>query len=372
MITHFRLLAVILLHFHLLVAGDFIRSEKESFKIEVLADGLQNPWGIAKLPDGRFLLTQREGTLHFLSEKGLDPTPITGFPPVFSQGQGGLLDVILHPDYSENGWIYLSFSDLYEGKSFTKIIRGKINDHQWTSTETIFEAPRSVYTHSNVHFGSRMVFDSQGFLYFSIGERGAMKEAQNLERAQGKIHRVCDDGKIPEDNPFVSQKNAVESIWAYGVRNPQGLFFDKEKGILWETEHGPKGGDELNIIRKGNNYGWPLVSYGINYNGQPISDKTEAPGITNPITYWVPSIAVSNVMKYEGNQFYQWKGNLFVVSLALQKFVRLEVDGEKVTHQEVIWEKQGRMRDIRTFDDGYIYILMNSPGKIIRLKPYTP
>lgn len=362
---------IALLFFIPLQSQELIRSEKETFKIETLVEGLKTPWALEKLPDGRFLFTERAGTVHFFDEKGLDPTPISGVPKVFAQGQGGMLDLKLHPQYRENGWIYLSFSDPQGDKAFTKIIRGKIINHEWTSSETIFEAPQSLYSKSGVHYGSRMVFDDQGFLFFAIGDRGDMKEAQNLRKPHGKIHRVFDDGKIPTDNPFFSQEGALKSIWSYGHRNPQGLFFDRESGKLWETEHGPKGGDELNLIHKGHNYGWPLVCYGINYNGQPISDKQEAEGITNPITYWVPSIAVSNVLVYRGNQHYQWKENLFVVSLAHQKLIRLEVENDKITHQEVLWDQKGRMRDIRTFDDGYIYILFNDPGKIIRLKPFS-
>ena len=354
-----------------LSSQELVRSEKQTFKVETLLEGLKTPWALEKLPDGRFLFTERAGSLHFFDEKGLDPTPISGLPTVFSQGQGGLLDLKLHPQYDQNGWIYLSYSEPTQDKAFTKIIRGKIVDHQWSSSETIFEAPPNDYTNSKIHFGSRMIFDDQGYLFFSIGERGAMNEAQNLQKAQGKIHRVFEDGKIPSDNPFFNQPKAIKSIWCYGNRNPQGLFFDREKGKLWETEHGPKGGDELNLISKGNNYGWPLVCYGINYNGKPISDKQEAEGISNPVTYWVPSIAVSNVIQYRGNQYYPWKGNLFVVSLALQKFIRMEIENDQITHQEVIWEQKGRMRDIRTFDDGYIYILFNDPGKIVRLKPFS-
>lgn len=367
-----RFLLIALICLTTIQAQDFIRSEKEKFKIRVLAEGLQTPWGMEKLPDDRFLITERPGRLRILTEQGLDPEPVKGIPEVFAQGQGGLLDIKLHPQYRENGWIYLAYSDSQNGKSHTKIIRGKLKDHQWTDSETVYEVPLKEYTANGVHFGCRLVFDHQGFLYFGIGDRGEMKEAQNRSKAQGKIHRIHDDGRIPTDNPFTDDPIALKSIWAYGVRNPQGLFFDQETDLLWETEHGPQGGDELNQIQKGHNYGWPLVCYGVNYGGKPISDRQEMEGVTNPITYWVPSIAVSSVLLYRGNQFYQWKESLFVVSLAKQQFLRLEVENGKVRHQEKIWEMKGRIRDIRSFEDGYIYLVMNDPGQILQLIPFNP
>jgi glucose/arabinose dehydrogenase len=257
----------------------------------------------------------------------------------------------------------------------TKIIRGRLRDNRLVDQETIFSVPTSSYQKSHVLFGGRLAFHD-GHLFFSVGERGleegSVGEAQDLSVAVGKIHRVFPDGSVPADNPFVNTPGAMRSIWAYGVRNPQGLAFDPRQGDLWESEHGPRGGDELNRIVRGANYGWPVVTYGMNYDGTPISDKTHAPGMVDPVLYWTPSIAVSEIEFYTGNRFPKWKNNLFVGSLAQQKFLRLVVEKGKVVHREEIFERLGRVRDIKTGPDGLIYLALEfigKPGRVVRLVP---
>jgi glucose/arabinose dehydrogenase len=317
------------------------------------------------------LVTERAGALRVIENGKLVPEEVKGMSAVFAQGQGGLMDIELHPDYAKNGWIYLSFSDLRDGKGQTKIVRGRLKGMDWVDQETIFEAPVDEYTGTPIHFGSRMEFDGKGYLFFSIGDRGDWNNAQKLTNAKGKIHRVRDDGGVPEDNPFYNEPGADRTIWSYGHRNPQGLRFHPVTGDLWETEHGPRGGDELNVVERGRNYGWPLITYGINYNGKPISDKTEAPGLEQPVIQWTPSIAVCGIDFYSGSLFPGWKNNLFAAALAHRKVVRVEFspDSREVTHQEILLEKSGRVRDIRCLADGRVYVVYDEPGKIVRLSP---
>ncbi|MDX2079156.1 MAG: PQQ-dependent sugar dehydrogenase [Terrimicrobiaceae bacterium] len=350
--------------------AEVIRSEKENFKVEVVADGLKNPWGLVELPDGRLLVTERAGTLRVIEDGKLLEKPVGGIPEVYARGQGGLLDIELHPDHTSNGWIYLAFSDVKDGKSLTKIIRGRLKDHAFVDQETIFEAPVDQYTSAAHHFGVRMEFDGKGHLFFAIGDRGRMENAQNLGSVAGKVHRIRDDGGVPKDNPFASQDGAMATIWTYGNRNIQGMKIHPETGDLWAAEHGPRGGDELNRIERGRNYGWPAISFGINYNGTPITDKTEAPGMEQPVVQWTPSIAVGGIDFYMGGKFSNWTNNLFATALAHQKVVRLEIDSEnRVTHQEILLERQGRVRDVRMLRDGFIYLVYDEPGKIVRLVP---
>ncbi len=352
---------------------EVISSEKANFKVELLTDGVERPWGMVKLPDGSFLVTERSGRLRIIRDGKLVPEPISGTPDVWAKGQGGLLDIQLHPDFEENGWVYLSFSHPRGKDAMTKIVRGRVKEGAWIDEETIFEAPADQYTSKGQHFGCRMQFDDDGYLFFSIGDRGDVTKpennAQQLTNAKGKVHRLHDDGRIPDDNPFVGESGSQKSIWTYGNRNPQGLRFDRN-GTLWAVEHGPRGGDELNVLRKGQNYGWPIVTFGINYSGTPISDLTEAPGMVSPVIHWTPSIAVGGIDFYSGDQFPAWDGNLFVTALAHQKLVRLEIDSAKqVTHQEILLEKSGRIRDVRAFDDGSLYLIYDEPGQIVRLVP---
>lgn len=344
-------------------------SEKQPFRTEVLTGDLRNPWGLVELPDGTILITERGGALRVFRNGKLESEPVRGIPAVFARGQGGLLDIELHPDYEKNGWIYLAYSEPGDGGSHTAISRGRFKDGAFVDVEKIYTAPADQFTKAGHHFGCRLVFDGEGHLFFSIGDRGVMNNAQDLGLAAGKIHRIRDDGSIPADNPFVSTPGALPTIWAYGTRNAQGLRLDPVAGILWETEHGPRGGDELNIIKKGANYGWPVVSYGINYNGTTITDRTSAPGMEDPVIHWTPSIAVCGLEVCSGKLFPAWKGNLFTSALAGQQLVRIELDGQKVAHQEVLLERSGRIRHVKEGRDGTIYLLYDDPGRLVALKP---
>jgi glucose/arabinose dehydrogenase len=360
------------------LTNEIIASQEHRFRVETVAEGLATPWSIAFLPDGRTLVTEKPGRLRVIAGGRLLPAAITGTPAVRDAGQGGLMEVAIHPDYARNGWIYLAYSDPARdeaGKdiSLTTIVRGRIKDGAWTDQETIWRAPLEFYRPGGgVHFGCRLAFDGRGYLYFSHGERGRQQDAQDLARPNGKIHRIHDDGRIPADNPFVNTPGAFPSIWTYGNRNPQGLDFDPRTGLLWETEHGPRGGDELNLVKRGTNYGWPVITYGMNYDGSPITADTAREGMAQPVTYWVPSIAVCGIDFYEGTLFPQWTGNLFVSALAQQELRRLVIAGDKVLSQEVLLKDIGRLRDVQCAPDGTIWVAVNDPGSIVRLVPAQP
>jgi glucose/arabinose dehydrogenase len=352
--------------------GEIVHSEKEVFELEpVIEAGLVEPWAIAFLPDGRMLVTERPGRLRIIEKGRVLPEPVRGIPAVFG-GEGGLLDVVLHPNDSHRGndWIYLSYGDKTpDGLGMTAVIRGRLRDGAFVDQQQIFKVDPSLYRSKGLRFGSRLLFDTNGHLFFSVGDRGHPGDEQELSRPNGKVHRVNDDGSIPKDNPFVKRPGAKPSIWTYGNRNAQGLAFSPVTGELWESEHGPRGGDELNILRAGHNYGWPIITYGMNYDGTPITDHTVQEGMDQPITYWVPSIAASPIAFYTGNRFPHWKNNLFVGSLAAQELRRLVIHGRSVTHQEILFKGIGRVRDVVNGPDGYLYIVLNQPDRIERLVP---
>jgi aldose sugar dehydrogenase len=352
--------------------GTVIQSEKESFKLEsVLETGLSQPWSIAFLPDGKMLITERPGRLRLLDKNHLLAEPVSGIPPVFG-GEGGLLDVALHPEYERpgNDWVYLTYgAKSPDGLGMTAVIRGRLRNGEFVDQQDIFQAAPALFRPGGPRFGSRLLFDRKGHLFFSIGDRAAPGDEQDLSRPNGKIHRVYDDGRVPKDNPFCNQPGAISSIWSYGHRNPQGLAFSPVTGEMWESEHGPRGGDELNVIQKGHNYGWPVITYGMNYDATPITDHTGQPGMDQPMTYWVPSIAASPVAFYTGNRFPGWKNNLFVGSLQAEELRRLELDGHKITHQEILFKGLGRVRDVANGPDGYLYIIFNQPDRIERIVP---
>lgn len=351
------------------------QSKDYSLEAEIIADNLTIPWAIDFLPDGSALITERPGKLRLLTNNQLHPDPIAGTPEVLHHGQGGLLDVAIDPDYENNGWIYLAYSHPLPGNSrerplgMTRIVRGRIQNHQWVDEEVLYEADPSFYLPAGHHYGSRIVFDRDGYLYFSIGDRGQGKEAQNLSTPYGKIHRINRDGSIPADNPFLNHEGALPTIYSYGSRNPQGLAVHPETGVLWETEHGPKGGDELNIIEAAKNYGWPEVTYGINYNDTIISEHTHMEGMEQPVIHWTPSIAVCGINFYTGDLFPKWKNQLFVTALAHEEVRRLQLDGDKVVEQEVVIKGAGRVRDVATGPDGALYVVLNNPHAIIRVSP---
>jgi glucose/arabinose dehydrogenase len=351
-------------------ADRVVLSERHAFKFEPVVEGLDRPWSVAFLPDGRMLVTEKPGRLRVVDKGRLLPEPIGGTPKVWSKGQGGLLDVAVHPDYSRNGWLYLSYSDPGEkGSAMTAIIRGRLREGRFVEQQTLFRAPAELYRTGEIHFGSRIVFDGKGHLFFSIGERGHKEDAQDLARPNGKVHRLREDGSIPKDNPFVGRAGALPSIWSYGHRNPQGLAWHPVTGALWESEHGPRGGDELNRLEPGRNYGWPVITHGMNYDGTPMTDRTAREGMEQPVLHWTPSIAVCAVDFYTGNRFPRWKNDLFVGALAAQELRRVSLAGGKVVHQEVLLKDVGRVRDVVSGPDGYLYIAFNGPDRIARLMP---
>ncbi len=352
--------------------GTVVQSEETSFElVPVVESGLDDPWAIAFLPDGRMLVTERAGRLRIVADGRLLPEAVRGIPPVYG-GEGGLLAVMLHPHYPQpgNGWLYLTYGDKSPGGlGLAAVIRGRLRDGAFVDQQQIYKADPALYRAGGARFGSQLLFDGKGHLFFSEGDRGSPPDEQDLSRPNGKVHRVNDDGSIPKDNPFVKQTGALPSIWTYGHRNAQGLAFDPVTGDLWESEHGPRGGDELNVLYPGHNYGWPVITYGMNYDGTPITDHTAQKGMEQPVAYWVPSIATSAIAFYTGNRIPQWKNNLFVGSLAAQELLRLVIEGKSVTHQEVLFKGIGRVRDIVNGPDGYLYVVLNQPGRIERIVP---
>ncbi len=352
-----------------------VTSTKEhKFRLRNVAGKLETPWSVAFLPGNTLLITEQRGTLRIQEDGKLREEPIKGTPEVRFKGQGGLMDVAPHPGYATNGWIYLAFTDPGANEEtsdagMTAVVRGRIKNYEWTDEQTIFRAPLWSYRGGGVHFGCRLVFDESGHLFFTIGERGQMHDAQDITRPNGKVHRVFDDGRIPPDNPFVGQSNAIPSIWSYGHRNPQGLDRHPVTKTLWDAEHGPRGGDELNLVLKGRNYGWPVITYGMNYNGTPITGLTHKEGMEQPVVHWTPSIAVCAIAFYNGDKFPRWKNNLFVTALAREELRRLVIEGGKVTSQEVIFKGIGRVRDVAVGPDGFIYVVLNKPDKVVRLEP---
>jgi glucose/arabinose dehydrogenase len=389
--------------------GVVVNSEKQKFKIEVLSKELETPWGMAFRPDGSLLITERAGRIRIFKD-GKMSEPIKNTPIPRVQQDGGYLDISLHPQYAKNGWIYLSYSEVLPGfvpppagstpapaptqpgrppagppiPSNTVIVRGKINkNNEWTDQQILFRSPAELYSPRGEHYGSRFLWDKQGHLFFTLGERGNMVNAQTLtdKNSLGKIHRINDDGSVPKDNPYVSTPGADPTIWSYGHRNPEGLALNPVTGKLWESEHGPVGGDEINIIEPKKNYGWGVISWGI----QPGITQREHEGMEQPIVYYNPGIAPTAISFYTGNRYPGWKDHsLFVCALLGQQLRRLEIDGDKVTHQEVLFSQFGRVRDIVQGPDGYLYVIIqaptgvnglplsaSTPGMLLRLMPVS-
>lgn len=362
------------------------------YRVEtVVKKGLEVPWGIEFMPDGRAIVTERQGTVRIWSG-GAEPGPaVEGIPAVVQAGQGGLLDVALHPEFASNKWVYLAYNaQLADGgrRTMTKVVRGRIAEKDgvftWGDQETIFECKPEHGIASGLHFGSRMDFqrsnqDGRFYIYFAIGERGNAPHAQDRKRPNGKVHRLWDNGEVPSDNPFVNEPDAYHSIWSYGHRNPQGLVFGVD-GTLWDTEHAPRGGDELNVVEKGRNYGWPLVSFGINYNDSAL--KTPWPdleggsvasaNIKMPAWRWLPSIAVCGLAVYRANGdsgFPNWHGDLFAGGLAGSVVDRIKVKDGAMVERESILLGKGRVRDVQQGIDGCLYVLLESPGRIVKISP---
>lgn len=340
---------------------------EETFEAQLVVENLQIPWGLAFLPDGSMLITEKSGEIiHF---KDGVKTTIEGGPAVYNRGQGGLLDIELHPNYTDNGWIYICYSSQEgEGKGGnTAIIRAKLDGNTLVNSELLYKA--SPNTTKGQHWGSRLEFDDDGYLYFTIGDRGARDQnPQDNTLDGGKVYRIMDDGAIPEDNPFTNITNGNKRAFTIGNRNPQGMAKHPETGAIWIHEHGPMGGDEINIVKKGVNYGWPVITYGTNYDGTPITDITSKEGMEQPIHYWVPSIAPSGMAFVTSDRYPDWKGNLLVGSLVFQYLERIELDGNKVMYREKLLEDIGRVRNVRQGPDGYIYVAVESKG-IYKLVP---
>lgn len=346
------------------------RSEKAKYWAEVVVADLEIPWGLEFLPNGDLLIAERNGTLsRFTREKEL--IEISGLPPIRVSGQGGLMELKLHPKYEENGWIYISYSYIDEQNKDagnTAIIRAKLEGNTLTNIEHIYKGYPAVTT--SHHFGNRIEFDNEGYMYFSIGDRGRRDEfPQSLNNSNGKIHRLFDDGKIPPDNPFVHVKGAIKSIYSYGHRNPQGLSMHPVTGEIWESEHGPRGGDEINLIQKGQNYGWPVISYGINYDGTIFTNDTAKEGMMQPVHYYVPSIAPCGQTFVTSKRYKGWENNLLIGSLRFKYLERVVIEDNKVVEQERLLEGIGRVRNVRVSPDGYIYVAIEQPGKILKIIP---
>ena len=357
------------------LAADTFRTEAETIRIVTVTPGLAHPWGLAFLPDGRMLVTERTGRLRIVGRDGkLAPQPVAGLPKIEEYGQGGLLDVALHPRFGENGLVYLSYAERGDGGYGTAVLRGRLAA---TGENARLDAVQVIYrqepkSRAGRHFGSRLVFDRAGFLFVTQGDRGEMERAQNLGDLAAKVVRLHDDGRVPSDNPFVGKPGARPEIFTVGNRNVQGAALHPVTGELWSHEHGPQGGDEVNVLRNGVNYGWPVITYGVNYGiGTRIGEGTAKPGMAQPLHYWVPSIAPSGMAFYTGDGFPAWRGDLFVGALRDQLLVRLRLDGEKVVKEErMLQGAVGRIRDVRQGPDGYLYLLTDSSsGAIIRLEP---
>lgn len=348
-------------------AQDAAANASSNFTVQKLYEELKNPWGMVWLPDGRMLVTERSGEILVFKNDKYTGQKLVGVPKVFNEGQGGLMDIKIHPDYAKNKWIYISYSKPVEGGATTAIMRFKLDKNQLTQKKDIFEA--KPFLKANFHFGSRIVFDKNNYLFFSSGERGTQPKVQELDNDHGKIHRIFDDGRIPTDNPFFGQGNAHGSIWTYGHRNPQGMVYDKENDRVWAVEHGPKGGDELNLIEKGKNYGWPKTSYGINYDGTILTEFKEMEGVTNPVRYWVPSIGPCGMTIVTSSLYPGWKGNLLVGALAFRHIARVQLDGTSYVTEEKLLQDMGRFRCVAESPDGIIYAITEGPGALIKLIP---
>ena len=346
-----------------------VQSAKHVFQVNKVLDGLENPWSMAFLPDGRMLITERAGRLRLVTKSfQLHPTTIAGLPKIKAAGQGGLFDVAIHPDYAANGWIYWAYNEPGAGGWGTALARGKLQGTQMTSVEVLFSMrPKS---RKNQHFGGRIVFDTSGFVYLTLGDRGDRDRAQKMDDHAGSVIRLHDDGRVPENNPFVKLKGALPEKWTLGNRNIQGAALHPQTGKLWTHEHGPQGGDEVNLMSAGKNYGWPVVTHGANYGlGTKIGEGQTKAGMAQALKIWVPSIAPSGMAFVNSQEFPEWSGNLLVGSLRAQTLVRLELDGDAVVGEERLLVGQiGRIRDVRVAEDGLIYLLTDAPnGALFRL-----
>lgn len=357
------------------------RSAEHDYRITTVATGLENPWSLAFLPNGDMLVTERAGRLRVIRGGRLLPNAVEGVPAVRTGGQGGLLDVVLHPQFASNRLVYLSYAkpNADGSQGTTAIVRGRFENDRLTNVQEVIET--KMWSPGRGHHGSRMAFDRNGFLFITLGDRqvppsGNLEQhpAQDLSTHHGKMLRLHDDGRVPADNPFVSRQGALPEIWSYGHRSMQGLAIHPQTGDVWESEHGPQGGDEINVIEAGKNYGWPVIGYGVNYrSGAAIHPGTHREGMEQPVHIWVPSIGTAGLTFYTGDRFPRWKGNLFAGGLVGMRLQRLSVDGRRVYAQETLAQGVGRIRDVRQGPDGFIYLVLDNRGEgtksVVRLEP---
>jgi len=357
------------------------RSAEHDYRVVTVVEGLEHPWAIAFLPDGDMLVTERPGRLRIVRDGALLPDPVPGLPAIRVGGQGGLLDVVPHPDFASNRLVYLSYSKPNEDGSegTTAVARARFEDDQLSDLEEIFEAV--AWTEGRGHHGSRLAFDRDGYLFITIGDRQARPAgdleahpAQDLTDHYGTTLRLHDDGRVPSDNPFVGRDDALPEIWSYGHRNAQGMAVHPETNQVWQNEHGPQGGDELNLIRSGVNYGWPVIGHGVHYrSGETIHEATRREGMEEPVHFWTPSIATSGMLIYTGDAFPRWQGDFFIGGLAGEQLARLTMDGDRVMNEETLVRRMGRIRDVRQGPDGFIYLAIDHRGgdltPIVRLEP---
>ncbi len=346
-------------------------------KLEVVAEALNTPWALAFIDSNTILLTERAGNVRLIKNGKLHKKPIQGTPEVLLNdhkwNQGGLLDIALHPEFEKNGWVYLCYShpqkveDQAQSLGMIRVVRGKIKRHRWQHQEVIFQAPLADYNPNFWHYGGRMVFDQQGLLYFSVGDRGTREQAREPGKTLGKIHRLHANGEIPKNNPFINQQGYLPSIYSMGLRNPQGIALHPDSGKIWASEHGPRGGDELNIITAGGDYGWPIASYGINYNGTILTPNTRMEGTEQPAFFWRPSIGVSGINFYQGSEFPLWQNKLLVTGLRFHELSLFTLNNDQVQHQETLVNFEGRPYEPVVGPEGAIYVVTDSPGQLIRI-----
>jgi glucose/arabinose dehydrogenase len=359
-------------------ADTVMRSALHDYRLVAVAEGLVQPWSVATLPDGDILITERPGRLRIVRKGALLPTPVEGVPAVFQSRQGGLFEVVPHPQFATNRLLYMTYAKPQpEGQSTTALIRARFENDRLSNIQPLFES----VSKGQGHYGGKVAFDGKGFLYLTLGDRQVPPEgnleahpAQDLTNHHGKLIRLHDDGRVPADNPFVTRAGARPEIWSYGHRNVQGLAINTATGEVWTNEHGPQGGDELNLEQKGRNYGWPVIGFGVNYTtGKAIHSGTMREGMEQPAQIWVPSIGISGAMFYTGDKFPQWKGNLFVGGLAGQRLERLTLQGTTVTMRESLVPGMGRIRDVRQGLDGFIYLVTEDrdgkPTPVYRMEP---
>ncbi|MBQ0746863.1 MAG: PQQ-dependent sugar dehydrogenase [Marinobacter sp.] len=360
---------LLLLGLPFVAASQTFTSEDAQFRLETVADGLEHPWGLAFLPDGSMLVTERAGRLRVIQNGKLLPQAVRGLPAPAVSGQGGLFDIILHPDFKENKTLFLSYAHRSNRGMTTRVARALFEERALKSVTVIFEAlPRS---NTSRHFGGRMAFDASGYLYISVGDRGEMDRAQDTRDDAGGVHRITVNGEPAPGNPGLDDPNINNTFFTWGNRNIQGMTVHPETGDIWTHEHGPRGGDEINILNAGTNYGWPEITYGIGYSGLPITLDTKREGMAQPLHYWDPSIAPSGMAFYTGAEFPKWQGSLFVGALKLRKLVRLEIEnGKVVSEEDLLTSLKERIRDVRTGPDGTLWLLTDSPqGKVYRVVP---